>query len=106
VRDSKRSRRSCSSWRRRSFSQRRSRAPARDAWRRLARHKLAELDEQLATAQAARAAITHVLRCPYDDLVGCPTFRSVVAARLAGQPLSDAHRHESATEEHWNGEVR
>jgi MerR family redox-sensitive transcriptional activator SoxR len=72
-----------------------SRAPARDAWRRLARRKLAELDEQIANARTARAALTHALRCPSDDIRECPTFTRVVAARLAGRPLADAHRHES-----------
>jgi DNA-binding transcriptional MerR regulator len=60
-------------------------------WGRLARRKLAELDEQIARAQAARDAIRHGLRCPHDDITQCPHFRAGVTARLAGQPLSRSH---------------
>ena len=60
-------------------------------WGRLARRKLAELDEQIARAQAARDAIRHGLRCPHDDITQCPNFRAGVTARLAGQPLSRSH---------------
>jgi DNA-binding transcriptional MerR regulator len=61
-------------------------------WRRLARRKLAELDEQIARAQAAREAIRHGLRCPHQDITQCPNFNAGVTARLAGQPLSRSHR--------------
>jgi MerR family copper efflux transcriptional regulator len=67
------------------------RGVAPDAWRRLARRKLAELDEQIADARAAREALAHALRCPHEDVRRCPTFRGLVAARLAGQPLREAH---------------
>jgi DNA-binding transcriptional MerR regulator len=60
-------------------------------WRRLARRKLAELDEQIATAQAAREAISHGLRCPHEDITQCPNFNAGITARLAGQPLSRSH---------------
>jgi DNA-binding transcriptional MerR regulator len=70
-----------------------SRGVALDQWRRLARHKLAELDEQIANARAAREAIDHALRCPHEDFRHCPTFRRHIAARLAGQPLREAHSH-------------
>jgi MerR family copper efflux transcriptional regulator len=69
------------------------RGVAPDAWRRLARRKLADLDAHLAHARAARTAIAHALRCPYEDVRQCPTFRGLVAARLAGQPLREAHSH-------------
>jgi len=46
-----------------------SRAVALDDWQRLARRKLAELDDQIANAQTAREAIDHALRCPYEDIV-------------------------------------
>jgi MerR family redox-sensitive transcriptional activator SoxR len=62
-------------------------------WQRLARRKLAELDEQIAKAQTAREAIDHALRCPHQDILECPNFASVVAARLSGQPLDQAHPH-------------
>ena len=61
-------------------------------WRRLARRKLAELDEQIARAQAAREAISHGLRCRHEDITQCPNFDAGITARLAGQPLAEAHR--------------
>jgi MerR family redox-sensitive transcriptional activator SoxR len=70
-----------------------SRAGARDEWRRLAQRKLAELDDQIAKAQAARQAIDHALRCPHEDIRQCPNFRSLITAALAGQPLHEAHSH-------------
>jgi DNA-binding transcriptional MerR regulator len=70
-----------------------SRAVALDDWQRLARRKLAELDEQIAKAQTARQAISHALRCPHEDILQCPNFGSVIAARLTGQPLHQAHPH-------------
>ena len=70
-----------------------SRGVAPDEWRRLARHKLAKLDEQIAKARAAREAIDHALRCPDEDILHCPNFRRLITARLAGQPLHEAHSH-------------
>ncbi len=61
-------------------------------WRRLAQRKLAELDAQIATAQAARDAIRHGLRCPHEDITQCPNFNAGITARLAGQPLSRSHQ--------------
>jgi DNA-binding transcriptional MerR regulator len=68
-----------------------SRTVALDDWRRLARRKLTELDEQIIKAQTAREAIDHALRCRHDDILECPNFTSLIAARLAGQPLHEAH---------------
>lgn len=70
-----------------------SRAVGLEEWRRLARRKLTELDEQIAKARSARNAVDHALRCPHDDILACPHFTSVVTARLAGQPLEQAHPH-------------
>ena len=70
-----------------------SRAVARDDWRRLARRKLADLDQQIDKAQTAREAIKHALRCRHEDIMQCPNFASVINARLAGKPLSEAHQH-------------
>jgi DNA-binding transcriptional MerR regulator len=70
-----------------------SRSGAPGDWRRLVERKVAELDEQIATAQAARKAITHGLRCPHEDITQCPNFNAGVTARLAGQPLSESHQH-------------
>jgi DNA-binding transcriptional MerR regulator len=61
-------------------------------WRQLAQRKLAELDEQIARAQAAREAIRHGLRCPHEDITQCPNFNAGITARLAGQPLSRSHQ--------------
>jgi hypothetical protein len=68
-------------------------APGADTvgWRQLAQRKLAELDEQIARAQAAREAIRHGLRCPHQDITQCPNFNAGVTARLAGQSLSRSH---------------
>ncbi|MFI7618409.1 MerR family transcriptional regulator [Nonomuraea terrae] len=66
-----------------------------DEWRRLARRKQAELDDQIATALAAREAIAHALRCVHPDVHDCPTFHGVVAARLSGKPLGQAHTHDT-----------
>jgi DNA-binding transcriptional MerR regulator len=62
------------------------------ARRQLMRRKLAELDEQIARAQAASDAIGHGLRCPHEDMTQCPNFHAGITARLAGQPLSQSHR--------------
>ena len=70
-----------------------SRTPAGEGWRGLAQRKLADLDQQIAKAQTAKEAITHALHCPYDDITTCPTSSKVIAARLAGQPLQEAHPH-------------
>jgi DNA-binding transcriptional MerR regulator len=60
--------------------------------RQLMQRKLAELDEQIARAQAARDAIRHGLRCPHEDITQCPNFNAGIIARLAGQPLSRSHQ--------------
>ena len=70
-----------------------SRTQAVEGWRRLAQRKLANLDEQIVKAETARKAITHALHCPHDDITTCRNFANVVAARLAGQPLEEAHHH-------------
>lgn len=70
-----------------------SRTHAVDGWRTLAHRKLADLEEQIAKAQTAKQAITHALHCPHDDIATCRNFASVIAARLAGQPLEEAHPH-------------
>ena len=64
-----------------------------ETWRQLYERKIAELDQQIAHAQAARTAIAHGLACPHEDVFECPTFDSVVAARLAGASLEEAHPH-------------
>jgi DNA-binding transcriptional MerR regulator len=60
--------------------------------RQLMQRKLAELDEQIARAQAVREAIRHGLRCPHEDITRCPNFTAGITARLAGQPLSRSHQ--------------
>ena len=63
-------------------------------WRELAQRKLAELDERIARAQAAREAIRYGLRCPRRDAgqrpdfqAICPDFQAIIAARHAGDTL-------------------
>jgi DNA-binding transcriptional MerR regulator len=68
-----------------------SRDVASDEWRRLHRRKLAELDDQIANAQAAREAIQHALRCRHEGHLPCPTVHRLVTARLHGEPLKVAH---------------
>jgi DNA-binding transcriptional MerR regulator len=70
-----------------------SHAAAPGDWQRLARRKLAELDDQIAKAQTAREAIDHALACPHKDILECPNFAGLNAARLAGQPLYESHTH-------------
>ena len=70
-----------------------SRTQAVEGWRSLAHRKLAYLDEQIAKAQTAKEVITHGLACPHDDFTTCPKSARIVAARLAGRPLEEAHRH-------------
>ena len=60
-------------------------------WRSLYERKLAELDEHIAYAQAARTAIAHGLACPHSDIADCPTFASVLSARLDGATLQEYH---------------
>lgn len=63
------------------------------AWRELTRTKLTELDQRIARAQAARVALLHGLRCAHEDPLDCPNFARILAARIAGQPLEEAHHH-------------
>ena len=70
-----------------------SRAESPAAWRELVRRKVAELDEQIAKAGAARVALDHALRCRQQDVLECPNFWNVVGARLTGRSLAEAHAH-------------
>jgi MerR family redox-sensitive transcriptional activator SoxR len=70
-------------------------------WKELAQRKLAELDERIARAQAAREAIRHGLRCPRREITQrpdfhaiCPDFRALIAAGRTGPPPSTRDRHE------------
>ena len=62
-----------------------------DGWRELAQRKLTELDRRIAQAQAARTAVAQALACPHEDILECPNFASVIAARVAGSPLQETH---------------
>ena len=66
----------------------------KSTWVRLAREKLTELDHLIADAKTARTALAHSLECPKGNPVACPTFWSIVYARLEGRSLSDAHGQE------------
>jgi DNA-binding transcriptional MerR regulator len=69
-------------------------------WREIARRKLAELDERIARAQAAREAISHGLRCPRRDSaqrpdfqVVCPDFRArLTTGRASGSTVPSRSR--------------
>jgi len=76
-------------------------APDGDApdWRELAQRKLAELDEQIARAQAAREAISHGLTCPRRDTgqrpdfhAVCPDFQALISVRRTGRPRARSRR--------------
>jgi DNA-binding transcriptional MerR regulator len=60
-------------------------------WQQLAARKLEELAALAARLQVARTALEHALACPHGNPRDCPTFWSVVDARLQGRPLADAH---------------
>jgi hypothetical protein len=45
------------------------------------------------TMRSTEEAITHALHCPHDDITTCPNFTNAIAARLADQPLEEAHLH-------------
>jgi MerR family copper efflux transcriptional regulator len=70
-----------------------SRAESPASWRALIMRKIAQLDEQITKAGVARVALEHALRCRQQDLLECPNFWDVVAARLEGRPLAEAHAH-------------
>jgi DNA-binding transcriptional MerR regulator len=70
-----------------------SRSAAPNAWRSLAHQKLAELDQQIRRANVARVALQHALRCRHEDVFECPNFAGIVAARLEGKSLEEAHSH-------------
>jgi DNA-binding transcriptional MerR regulator len=70
-----------------------SRAEAPDGWRKLAKAKVAELDQRIAKATAARTALQHSLRCGHEDVLDCPNFQAVVAERLEGLSLAESHVH-------------
>jgi DNA-binding transcriptional MerR regulator len=68
-------------------------------WRELAQRKLAELDERIARAQAARDAISHGLRCPRRDATQrpdfqavCPDFQARLSARRPGPGRPRSHQ--------------
>jgi DNA-binding transcriptional MerR regulator len=69
------------------------------SWQELYRRKLAELDERISQAQAARTALAHGLDCSHDGGVfDCPTFARGVSARLDGLSLREAHEQAHASQ--------
>lgn len=70
-----------------------SRSQSDHAWRGLVRTKLAALDQQIARAEVARIALGHALSCQHEELPHCPNFARVVAGRVAGKSLQEAHSH-------------
>jgi MerR family copper efflux transcriptional regulator len=70
-----------------------SRTESPTTWRGLVRRKVAELDDQIEKATLARVALKHALRCRQQNALECPNFSNVVAARLSGLSLAEAHSH-------------
>lgn len=68
------------------------RSAAPRVWRALASRKLAELEQTIAKAQAAKVAVEHALACPRESILECPNFWEVVGGLLAGKTLEEAHR--------------
>jgi MerR family copper efflux transcriptional regulator len=64
----------------------------RATWEALARSKVNELDRLIDDARTARTALIHALDCPKGDLAACPTFWSIVDARLEGRAFADNAR--------------
>jgi MerR family redox-sensitive transcriptional activator SoxR len=64
----------------------------RATWESLARTKVDELDRLIDDATTARTALIHALDCPQGDLAACPTFWSIVDARLEGRALAESAR--------------
>jgi MerR family redox-sensitive transcriptional activator SoxR len=60
-------------------------------WHRLAERKIAELDDLIARAGAAREALDHGRHCPHSDPRDCPTFWRIVARHQVGQSIAEAH---------------
>lgn len=61
-------------------------------WRDIAKGKLAELNERASRLRVARVALEHAIRCRHGDPAECPTFWSIVSARLDGRSLAESHR--------------
>jgi DNA-binding transcriptional MerR regulator len=70
-----------------------SRPPSLSRSRDLARQKIADIDERIVKAKAARSALEHSLRCRHTSLLDCPEFSAAVEARLAGTPIETHHPH-------------
>jgi hypothetical protein len=67
---------------------------ALDEWRRLSRRKLVELDEHIANIQATREPSNTACAAGTRTSCNAPNFGSLITARLAGQPLQEAHTHQ------------
>jgi DNA-binding transcriptional MerR regulator len=50
------------------------------AWKSLARAKLAEIDERIASLDRARTGLQHALECPNRDIMRCEHFRDTLDA--------------------------
>jgi len=70
-----------------------SRAESPQAWHALAEAKVDELRRAEASAQLARTALEHAMKCPKDDIVDCPTFWALVGDRLAGSSIREPATH-------------
>lgn len=60
-------------------------------WSALVDRKLAALTEHEHRLLVARTALEHARDCPAKDPSRCPSFWSIVDARLSGESLEDSH---------------
>lgn len=68
--------------------------PESALWRDVATSKLAQLDEQIARAEAARSALGHALAHHHDhDILDCPRFWDTLNEALQGTALVASHPH-------------
>jgi DNA-binding transcriptional MerR regulator len=62
-----------------------------EGWRELAARKLEQLDALAFRLDVARKALEHAQACPHREPSECPTFWSIVDARLQGRSLAEGH---------------
>jgi MerR family redox-sensitive transcriptional activator SoxR len=67
-----------------------------DDWRASAERKLAELDERILRARAAQEALAHALACSHRPIADCPSYTTMVSARLSGRTLAEIHKSHDA----------
>ncbi|WP_131736815.1 MerR family transcriptional regulator [Actinomadura roseirufa] len=66
---------------------------SRADWRRVARGRIAELEERVAAARAAQRYIEWMLRCSRPDITECPVCGEDLDAWLASRVHDEKHDH-------------